>query len=84
MSPESGLEYLTAAYRIKVRRYILSVMTDAAADVSERLIFTLISRVVSCRVKNVVNSCSRWLQEQQYQAWNLRSLSLQPLTPVPR
>lgn len=49
MSSESGLEYLTAAYRIK----------------------------------SVVDSCSRWLQEQQYQAWNLRSLSLQPLTPVP-
>lgn len=31
----------------------------------------------------MVNSCSRWLQEQQYQAWNLRSLTVQPLTPVP-
>nr|XP_046229315.1 monofunctional C1-tetrahydrofolate synthase, mitochondrial [Scatophagus argus]XP_046229316.1 monofunctional C1-tetrahydrofolate synthase, mitochondrial [Scatophagus argus] len=35
------------------------------------------------RTKNVVRSCSRWLQEQQYQPWHLRPLKLQPLTPVP-
>ncbi|XP_068580769.1 monofunctional C1-tetrahydrofolate synthase, mitochondrial [Cebidichthys violaceus] len=35
------------------------------------------------RTQNVVRSCSRWLQEQQYQPWRLRSLKLQPLTPVP-
>ncbi|XP_044025342.1 monofunctional C1-tetrahydrofolate synthase, mitochondrial [Siniperca chuatsi] len=35
------------------------------------------------RTQNVVHSCSRWLQEQQYRPWHLRSLKLQPLTPVP-
>uniref|UniRef100_A0A3B4ZGV1 formate--tetrahydrofolate ligase n=1 Tax=Stegastes partitus TaxID=144197 RepID=A0A3B4ZGV1_9TELE len=35
------------------------------------------------RTQNVVRSCSRWLQEQQYRAWCLHSLRLQPLTPVP-
>ncbi|KAI3364277.1 hypothetical protein L3Q82_011083 [Scortum barcoo] len=35
------------------------------------------------RTQNVVQGCSRWLQEQQYQPWHLRSLKLQPLTPVP-
>ncbi|XP_034555337.1 monofunctional C1-tetrahydrofolate synthase, mitochondrial isoform X1 [Notolabrus celidotus] len=35
------------------------------------------------RTQNVVRGCSRWLQDQQYQAWCLRSLKLQPLTPVP-
>ncbi|XP_070843360.1 monofunctional C1-tetrahydrofolate synthase, mitochondrial [Chaetodon trifascialis] len=35
------------------------------------------------RTQNVVRSCSRWLQEQQYRPWHLRSLKLQPLTPVP-
>ncbi|XP_075940392.1 monofunctional C1-tetrahydrofolate synthase, mitochondrial [Anarhichas minor] len=35
------------------------------------------------RTQNVVRSCGRWLQEQQYQPWHLRSLKLQPLTPVP-
>ncbi|XP_053193152.1 monofunctional C1-tetrahydrofolate synthase, mitochondrial [Scomber japonicus] len=35
------------------------------------------------RIQNVVRSSSRWLQEQQYQQWRLRSLKLQPLTPVP-
>lgn len=34
--------------------------------------------------KNVVHSSSRRLQEQQYRPWRLRSLNLQPLTPVPR
>lgn len=34
--------------------------------------------------QNVVRSSSRWLQEQQYRPWRLRSLKLQPLTPVPR
>uniref|UniRef100_A0A8C5I6U1 formate--tetrahydrofolate ligase n=1 Tax=Gouania willdenowi TaxID=441366 RepID=A0A8C5I6U1_GOUWI len=33
--------------------------------------------------QNVVRSCTRWLQEQQYKPWRLRSLKLQPLTPVP-
>uniref|UniRef100_A0A8C3G3J1 formate--tetrahydrofolate ligase n=1 Tax=Cyclopterus lumpus TaxID=8103 RepID=A0A8C3G3J1_CYCLU len=32
---------------------------------------------------NVVRSCSRWLQAQQYQPWHLQCLKLQPLTPVP-
>ncbi|TKS76123.1 Monofunctional C1-tetrahydrofolate synthase, mitochondrial [Collichthys lucidus] len=35
------------------------------------------------RTRNVVHSCSRWIQEQQYRPWHLRSLKLQPLTPVP-
>ncbi|KAM8832737.1 monofunctional C1-tetrahydrofolate synthase, mitochondrial [Spinachia spinachia] len=35
------------------------------------------------RTRNVVRSCDRRLQEQQYQPWHLRSLKLQPLTPVP-
>uniref|UniRef100_UPI003AAF7A86 monofunctional C1-tetrahydrofolate synthase, mitochondrial n=1 Tax=Centroberyx gerrardi TaxID=166262 RepID=UPI003AAF7A86 len=35
------------------------------------------------RMQNVVRGGSRWLQEQQYRAWRLRSLKLQPLTPVP-
>ncbi|CAL8312868.1 unnamed protein product [Lota lota] len=33
--------------------------------------------------QNVVLGSCRWLQGQQYQAWSLRSLKLQPLTPVP-
>uniref|UniRef100_H3D3Z1 formate--tetrahydrofolate ligase n=1 Tax=Tetraodon nigroviridis TaxID=99883 RepID=H3D3Z1_TETNG len=48
-SSNSGLGYLTAAYRMK----------------------------------NVAQSCGRWLQEQEYQPWSLSSISLQPLTPVP-
>ncbi|XP_056284712.1 monofunctional C1-tetrahydrofolate synthase, mitochondrial isoform X1 [Pseudoliparis swirei] len=35
------------------------------------------------RTRNVVRSCSRWLQAQQYQPWHLHCLKLQPLTPVP-
>ncbi|TNN68486.1 Monofunctional C1-tetrahydrofolate synthase, mitochondrial [Liparis tanakae] len=35
------------------------------------------------RTQNVVRSCSRWLQAQQYQPWHLNCLKLQPLTPVP-
>lgn len=35
------------------------------------------------RTQNVVRSCSRWLKEQQYRPWHLRSLKLQPMTPVP-
>ncbi|XP_037837479.1 monofunctional C1-tetrahydrofolate synthase, mitochondrial isoform X2 [Kryptolebias marmoratus] len=35
------------------------------------------------RSQNVVHSCSRWLQKQQYRPWRLRNLKLQPLTPVP-
>ncbi|KAF6728358.1 Monofunctional C1-tetrahydrofolate synthase, mitochondrial [Oryzias melastigma] len=35
------------------------------------------------RAQNVVQSCSRWLQEQQYRPWHLHPLKLQPLSPVP-
>lgn len=35
------------------------------------------------RIQNVMRSSSRWLQEQQYRPWRLRSLKLTPLTPVP-
>ncbi|XP_057679462.1 monofunctional C1-tetrahydrofolate synthase, mitochondrial isoform X1 [Corythoichthys intestinalis] len=35
------------------------------------------------RIQNVVHSSSQKLQEQQYRPWRLRSLKLQPLTPVP-
>uniref|UniRef100_A0A7N6FAH1 formate--tetrahydrofolate ligase n=1 Tax=Anabas testudineus TaxID=64144 RepID=A0A7N6FAH1_ANATE len=39
--------------------------------------------VIHCMWSNVVHSYSRWLQEQQYRPWRLRSLKLQPMTPVP-
>uniref|UniRef100_A0A8C6KJT4 formate--tetrahydrofolate ligase n=1 Tax=Nothobranchius furzeri TaxID=105023 RepID=A0A8C6KJT4_NOTFU len=32
---------------------------------------------------NVIHSCNRWIQNQQYRPWRLRSLKLLPLTPVP-
>ncbi|XP_037541413.1 monofunctional C1-tetrahydrofolate synthase, mitochondrial [Nematolebias whitei] len=35
------------------------------------------------RSQNVIHSCSRWLQKQQYRPWHLYNLQLQPLTPVP-
>ncbi|XP_064847365.1 monofunctional C1-tetrahydrofolate synthase, mitochondrial isoform X1 [Oncorhynchus masou masou] len=35
------------------------------------------------RMHNVVQSSSRWAQGQQYRPWTLRSLKLQPLSPVP-
>uniref|UniRef100_A0A8C7FRS1 Monofunctional C1-tetrahydrofolate synthase, mitochondrial n=1 Tax=Oncorhynchus kisutch TaxID=8019 RepID=A0A8C7FRS1_ONCKI len=34
-------------------------------------------------LSNVVQSSSRWAQGQQYRPWTLRSLKLQPLSPVP-
>uniref|UniRef100_A0A8C4DX83 formate--tetrahydrofolate ligase n=1 Tax=Dicentrarchus labrax TaxID=13489 RepID=A0A8C4DX83_DICLA len=39
--------------------------------------------VITITLHNVVHNCSRWFQEQQYRPWHLRSLKLQPLTPVP-
>ncbi|KAI1897632.1 hypothetical protein AGOR_G00085270 [Albula goreensis] len=35
------------------------------------------------RMQNVVKSSHRWIQQQQYKQWRLRSLKLQPLSPVP-
>ncbi|XP_055005306.1 monofunctional C1-tetrahydrofolate synthase, mitochondrial isoform X2 [Boleophthalmus pectinirostris] len=35
--------------------------------------------VAAYRIQNLI----RWLQEQQYRPWSLRSLKLKPLTPVP-
>uniref|UniRef100_A0A7N6BJI3 formate--tetrahydrofolate ligase n=1 Tax=Anabas testudineus TaxID=64144 RepID=A0A7N6BJI3_ANATE len=55
--------------------------------------FTLHTILTSCMLeggcKKLVIHCmwsvcySRWLQEQQYRPWRLRSLKLQPMTPVP-
>uniref|UniRef100_A0A8C6U8D8 formate--tetrahydrofolate ligase n=1 Tax=Neogobius melanostomus TaxID=47308 RepID=A0A8C6U8D8_9GOBI len=42
-----------------------------------------IERVLTFYLQNVVCSSSRLLQEQQYRPWRLRSLKLNPLTPVP-
>uniref|UniRef100_A0A8C9WA92 formate--tetrahydrofolate ligase n=1 Tax=Scleropages formosus TaxID=113540 RepID=A0A8C9WA92_SCLFO len=33
--------------------------------------------------RNVVRSACRWLRQQRYRPWRLRSLTLQPLSPVP-
>lgn len=41
------------------------------------------SLTAAYRTQNVVRSCSRWLKGQEYRPWHLRSLKLQPLTPVP-
>uniref|UniRef100_A0A667YAA9 Monofunctional C1-tetrahydrofolate synthase, mitochondrial n=1 Tax=Myripristis murdjan TaxID=586833 RepID=A0A667YAA9_9TELE len=59
-----------------------SLMTDdhAAEMSSQPKIGHLIA---AYRMQNVVRSSSHWLHEQQYKAWRLRSLKLQPLTPVP-
>uniref|UniRef100_A0A665WX49 formate--tetrahydrofolate ligase n=1 Tax=Echeneis naucrates TaxID=173247 RepID=A0A665WX49_ECHNA len=46
-------------------------------SVSDHLVHNFLS------LNNVVRSCSRWIQGQQYRPWRLRSLKLQPLTPVP-
>ncbi|NP_001229925.1 monofunctional C1-tetrahydrofolate synthase, mitochondrial isoform X1 [Danio rerio] len=35
------------------------------------------------RMQHVVRSSRRWIQEQQYQPWNIRPLKLHPLSPVP-
>ncbi|CAB1447020.1 unnamed protein product [Pleuronectes platessa] len=49
----------------------------------DELASELWSLTAAYRTQNVVRSCSRWIQEQQYQPWRLRNLKLQPLTPVP-
>ncbi|KAG9347642.1 hypothetical protein JZ751_005214 [Albula glossodonta] len=38
---------------------------------------------MSAMARNVVKSSHRWIQQQQYKQWRLRSLKLQPLSPVP-
>uniref|UniRef100_A0A671WK36 formate--tetrahydrofolate ligase n=1 Tax=Sparus aurata TaxID=8175 RepID=A0A671WK36_SPAAU len=68
MSSKSGFRYLTAAYRSQVHLFVfVSVLAPFAYSI----------------LANVVRSGRRWLQEQQYRPWQLRSLKLQPLTPVP-
>ncbi|XP_072218638.1 monofunctional C1-tetrahydrofolate synthase, mitochondrial [Leuresthes tenuis] len=54
---------------------------DRAAGLSSRSGLGYLT--AAYRAQNVVRSCSQWLQEQQYRPWNLRSLRLQTLTPVP-
>ncbi|XP_058880106.1 monofunctional C1-tetrahydrofolate synthase, mitochondrial-like isoform X2 [Acipenser ruthenus] len=35
------------------------------------------------RMENVVESSRRWVEQQRYKQWNIRSLKLQPVSPVP-
>uniref|UniRef100_A0A673A1E3 formate--tetrahydrofolate ligase n=1 Tax=Sphaeramia orbicularis TaxID=375764 RepID=A0A673A1E3_9TELE len=51
-------------------------------DFSKGFVPPVASAVVDLLEKHV-RSSSRWLQEQQYRPWQLRSLKLQTLTPVP-
>uniref|UniRef100_A0A8C5JAQ2 formate--tetrahydrofolate ligase n=1 Tax=Junco hyemalis TaxID=40217 RepID=A0A8C5JAQ2_JUNHY len=37
----------------------------------------------SCCSHNMVKNMERWIQSQQYRKWDLHSLKLQPLSPVP-
>ncbi|KAJ8270598.1 hypothetical protein GJAV_G00116920 [Gymnothorax javanicus] len=41
------------------------------------------SLAAALRIQNVLKSSLRWMQDQQYRQWSLRSLKLQPLSPVP-
>ncbi|NXL13960.1 C1TM protein, partial [Setophaga kirtlandii] len=41
------------------------------------------SLAVAMRMQNMVKNMERWIQSQQYRKWDLRSLKLQPLSPVP-
>ncbi|XP_029109030.1 monofunctional C1-tetrahydrofolate synthase, mitochondrial isoform X2 [Scleropages formosus] len=41
------------------------------------------SLAAALRMQNVVRSACRWLRQQRYRPWRLRSLTLQPLSPVP-
>uniref|UniRef100_A0A8C2ZUV5 formate--tetrahydrofolate ligase n=1 Tax=Cyclopterus lumpus TaxID=8103 RepID=A0A8C2ZUV5_CYCLU len=54
-----------------------------ACDSTYFTYFLCINPSVNHLLPNVVRSCSRWLQAQQYQPWHLQCLKLQPLTPVP-
>ncbi|XP_021396284.3 monofunctional C1-tetrahydrofolate synthase, mitochondrial isoform X2 [Lonchura striata] len=44
---------------------------------------TVGSLAVAMRMQNMVKNVERWIQSQQYRKWNLHSLKLQPLSPVP-
>nr|XP_046154638.1 monofunctional C1-tetrahydrofolate synthase, mitochondrial isoform X2 [Oncorhynchus gorbuscha] len=55
-----------------------ALMTDHGMDMSGVGPLT-----AALRMQNVVQSSSRWAQGQQYRPWTLRSLKLQPLSPVP-
>uniref|UniRef100_A0A8D3B095 formate--tetrahydrofolate ligase n=1 Tax=Scophthalmus maximus TaxID=52904 RepID=A0A8D3B095_SCOMX len=54
---------------------------EHATEISSK--FELWYLTAAYRTQNVVHSCCRWIQEKQYRPWLLRSLKLQPLTPVP-
>ncbi|NXM19257.1 C1TM protein, partial [Ploceus nigricollis] len=44
---------------------------------------TVGSLAVAMRMQNMVKNMERWIQSQQYRKWDLHSLKLQPLSPVP-
>ncbi|NXH47726.1 C1TM protein, partial [Dicaeum eximium] len=44
---------------------------------------TVGSLAVAMRMQNMVKNMERWIQSQQYRKWDLHSLKLEPLSPVP-
>ncbi|KAF2974390.1 hypothetical protein EK904_009950, partial [Melospiza melodia maxima] len=44
---------------------------------------TVGSLAVAMRMQNMVKNMERWIQSQQYRKWDLHSLKLQPVSPVP-
>uniref|UniRef100_A0A8D3C7F5 formate--tetrahydrofolate ligase n=1 Tax=Scophthalmus maximus TaxID=52904 RepID=A0A8D3C7F5_SCOMX len=86
ISSKFELWYLTAAYRTQVSLCFLSLssLSSNSLNIVLSLSFiTLLSWFLLFVDQNVVHSCCRWIQEKQYRPWLLRSLKLQPLTPVP-
>ncbi|XP_030627139.1 monofunctional C1-tetrahydrofolate synthase, mitochondrial [Chanos chanos] len=64
----------------------VAVINCTSAVMSDMEVFSLVGigpLSAAMRMQNVVKSSHRRREEQRYQPWRLRSLKLQPLSPVP-
>uniref|UniRef100_A0A673A1Q2 formate--tetrahydrofolate ligase n=1 Tax=Sphaeramia orbicularis TaxID=375764 RepID=A0A673A1Q2_9TELE len=66
-------------YTFTVEVFFLNSLLNLSSLVASH--FITIEFYQTCSL--IMRSSSRWLQEQQYRPWQLRSLKLQTLTPVP-
>uniref|UniRef100_A0AAY4AYW5 formate--tetrahydrofolate ligase n=1 Tax=Denticeps clupeoides TaxID=299321 RepID=A0AAY4AYW5_9TELE len=56
---------------------------EGLKDMEARPLSEIESLTAALRMQNVVRSSSLWVRQQQYLPWKLRTLKLQPLSPVP-
>ncbi|XP_058880107.1 monofunctional C1-tetrahydrofolate synthase, mitochondrial-like isoform X3 [Acipenser ruthenus] len=64
-------------------RAVTELLEEPNRDVESIAEMGVGTLAAALRMENVVESSRRWVEQQRYKQWNIRSLKLQPVSPVP-